>query len=113
MERRNDDLITAKIPSPRAERPAEIAQAVARLVREILGEGVRIFWFGSWPSGKARPHSDVDIALLSDRTLPNDRMVLLRAAIEGLPTLYSIDVVDLRLASRALNEEALRHGIPL
>lgn len=37
MERRNDDLITARIPSPRAERPAEIAQAVARLVREILG----------------------------------------------------------------------------
>ena len=37
----------------------------------------------------------------------------LRDAVEGLPTLHSVDLVDLRLADERLREEILAHGVAL
>jgi predicted nucleotidyltransferase len=94
-------------------RAAEVASQVARLARGVLGDRVRVLWFGSWPQGRAVHGSDIDIALESDGPIPPEVFARLRDAVEGLPTLHSVDLVDLRLADERLREEVLAHGVAL
>lgn len=96
--------------SPAYLRAAEVATEVARLAREILGPTIEVIWFGSWPRGRAHERSDVDIAIRCPAGVPRDGFRRLREAIDELPTLYSIDVVDLRAASPVLGEEIERDG---
>ena len=91
-------------------RPTEIAREVARLVRSVLGEGAEVIWFGSWPRGKALPHSDIDVAISTGAPIAPERMGLLQEALDELPTLYEIDIIDLNATGPALREEILKHG---
>jgi predicted nucleotidyltransferase len=95
---------------PDVGRPGAIAREVARLARSILGEDTEVIWFGSWPRGQARPHSDIDVAISTRQSIPPERMALLREAVNGLPTLYQIDIIDLSATGPALREEVLKHG---
>ena len=95
---------------PDVGRPDEIAREVARLARSILGEDTEVIWFGSWPRGQARPHSDIDVAISTGQSIPPERMALLREAVNDLPTLYQIDIIDLSVTGPALREEVLKHG---
>jgi predicted nucleotidyltransferase len=54
-------------------RPFEIAKEVARLARSLLGEDAEIIWFGSWPQGKALPHSDIDVAISTREPIAPER----------------------------------------
>lgn len=94
-------------------RAAEVASQVAELARSVLGDRVRVLWFGSWPQARAVRGSDIDIALEADGPIPPAVFARLREAVEDLPTLHSVDLVDLRLADRRLREEILAHGVPL
>ena len=91
-------------------RPFEIAREVARLARSVLGEDTEIIWFGSWPQGKALPHSDIDVAISSGEPIAPERMGLLLEAVDELPTLYEIDIIDLNATGPALRQEILKHG---
>lgn len=91
-------------------RPAEIAREVARLARSILGKDAEIIWFGSWPQGKAQPHSDIDMAISIGNPISPELMGILQEAVDDLPTLYEIDIVDLNAAGAKLREEILKHG---
>lgn len=93
-----------------ATRPVELAREVARLARSLLGKDTQVIWFGSWPQGKAAPHSDIDVAISAGAPIPLERMGLLQEAIEELPTLYEIDIVDLNATGSALRAEILKHG---
>lgn len=55
-----------------AERAAtSLLQQVRRLVlAELAGLPVRVFLFGSWARGEARPDSDVDVAVRPMAPLP-------------------------------------------
>jgi predicted nucleotidyltransferase len=99
--------------SPAYRRAAQLATEAARLAREILGPTVEVIWFGSWPRGRAHERSDVDIAIRCPAGVPRDRLRRVREAIDELPTLYSIDVLDLRDASPVLAEEVERYGRPI
>ena len=91
-------------------RPAQIARDVARLARSLLGKDAVVIWFGSWPQGKARPRSDIDMAIsIGDRISP-ELMGVLQEALDDLPTLYEIDIVDLTATGPKLREEILKHG---
>jgi len=94
-------------------RPMEVAKEVARLAREILGHGVEVTWFGSWPQGRAQPHSDIDMAVSAARPIPPEQFAVLRNAADDLPTLYSIELLDLASAGQSLRNEILRHGVRL
>ncbi|MEW6544682.1 MAG: nucleotidyltransferase domain-containing protein [Nitrospirota bacterium] len=96
-----------------ASRATEVAQEVARLARKILGHEAAVLWFGSWPGGRAQPHSDLDIAVSTGRLIPPDQLAVLREAVEELPTLYEVDLVDLSAVGARLKEEVLRHGVRL
>ena len=91
-------------------RPAQLARDVARLARSLLGKDAEVIWFGSWPQGKARPHSDIDMAISTGAPISSERMGILQEAVDNLPTLYEIDIVDLNAASPKLREEILKHG---
>ena len=91
-------------------RAVEIAADVARLARSLLGKDTQVIWFGSWPQGKARPRSDIDVAVSRGSAIPPERMAALREAVDELPTLYAIDVVDLNATGPILREEILKHG---
>jgi len=95
---------------PDVARPIEIAREVARLARSILGKDVEVIWFGSWPRGQARPHSDIDVAISTGEPIPLERMALLHEAVDELSTLYDIDIMDLSATGPALREEICKHG---
>ncbi len=97
-------------PYPDIPRPVQIAREVARLARSILGEDTEVIWFGSWPSGQARPHSDIDVAISTGKPIPPERMAVLHEAVNDLPTLYQIDVIDLSATGPVLREEVLKRG---
>jgi len=95
---------------PDATRPSEIAREVARLARSILGNDAEVIWFGSWPRGKALRHSDIDVAVSIGNPIPPERMALLHEAVEDLPTLYQIEIIDLSSTGPVLHEEVRKYG---
>jgi predicted nucleotidyltransferase len=88
----------------------EIAREVAKLARSILGESTEVIWFGSWPQERALPRSDIDVAVSTGAPVPSERLAVLQEAVEELPTLYEIDIVDLSSAGLVLRHEILKHG---
>lgn len=91
-------------------RPTQIATDVARLARSYLGDGIDVIWFGSWPKGTALPRSDIDIAVSTGAPIPLERMSPFLEAVEQLPTLYQVDIVDFHSVGAALRHEIERHG---
>ena len=92
-------------------RPREIAEQVAELARQILGPNIEVLWFGSWVKGTAQPHADIDIAVTASEPIPLQEMAALRDAIDHLPTLHEIDLIDLLTVGQTFREEILGHGI--
>jgi predicted nucleotidyltransferase len=73
-----------------------IARQVAGIVRRTLGDpAYRVLLFGSWTAGDATPRSDIDIGIEGPVPLSPATMVAIRDACETLPTLRSVDLVDL------------------
>lgn len=95
------------------ERPLKVAREVAHLARTILGEGTSVVLFGSWARGAAASRSDLDIAVSTGTPIAPTVMGELRSAVEELPTLYQIDLVDFSAAGSALRAEVLRHSVTL
>jgi predicted nucleotidyltransferase len=95
---------------PDVARPHQIAREVARIARSLFGDGTEVIWFGSWPRRRALPHSDIDLAITTGTPIPPERMALLHDAVDIIPTLYQIDLVDLNSAGPALREEVLKYG---
>ncbi len=94
-------------------RPRQIAEEVARLARHVFGPSIEVRWFGSWPKGTAKPHADIDIAIAAAEAIPLQQMTALQEAIDNIPTLHEIDLVDLHTVSEPFRQEILRHGIRL
>jgi uncharacterized protein len=100
----------SKYDARELNRAVEVAADVARLARSQLGTETEVIWFGSWRQGKARPRSDIDVAVSTGSAISLERMAALREAVDKLPTLYSIDLVDLNTTGPRLREEILKHG---
>jgi predicted nucleotidyltransferase len=101
----------AKIPQV-PERVSEIAREVASLVRAEIGDDARVIWFGSWVSGTAVPRSDLDIAISSPH-LTEEVMARVEDKIEGLPTLYHMDLINLSDVGAEMRRKILEEGLDL
>lgn len=113
------------MPSPSSVQPSRVkpakppahlrrlARRVAGLVRSELGAGVRVIWFGSWIDGLPASRSDLDFAIDSRKPVPAEHFARLQSRIEDLPTLYTIDLVDLRDVGDRFRENVRKRGIPL
>lgn len=95
------------------QQTAPALDAVARLVRPLLPPGYRAVLFGSRAAGTARPTSDWDIGILGARPLDGATLERIREAIEGLPTLHTLEVVDLTSVAPAFREAALSRAVAL
>jgi predicted nucleotidyltransferase len=85
------------------------------LIRQALTEhgGVRLaILFGSRATGRATPHSDLDLAVQTSTPLTAaDKIALIEklAHATGLP----IDLIDLKHAGEPLLGQILKHGVRL
>jgi len=92
----------------------EIIKDVVDIIRRRLpGAEYRIVLFGSWARGDAQENSDIDIGVMGPG--PVDRMLLLRIKeeIRSIPTLRSVDVVDLNQTDEEFRQEVLSYAQPL
>ena len=87
---------------------AWIREGLARYGKELAGH--RVILFGSRGRRDHRPRSDFDIGVIGERPLSAREFHRIGDFLEGLPTLYRIDWVDLNRAPEALRAHALRHG---
>ena len=65
--------------------------------------------FGSVAGGRARPDSDIDVAVLADTPLEVDARIALVQDL-ALATGRAVDLVDLRTAGEPLLGQILQHG---
>ena len=97
------------------------AGAVLSMIRQCMESigrdlhGYKIVLFGSRAAGRAGTRSDFDIGVIGDQPMPLDLFFRIEDKLESLPTLYSIDWVDLSRAApafraRALAEASVIHG---
>lgn len=93
------------------QRVQGLAQLIANEVRRRFGDDIEVIWFGSWARGSAQPHSDIDIAIASTRPIEHRDFAALRAWIDHLPTLYSVDLVNLQETGETLQRQARETGM--
>ena len=68
----------------------------------------RVVLFGSRAGGNAKQRSDFDLGVDGDEPLGIQSFFEIEEALEGLPTLYSFDWVDLAKTNNRFREEALK-----
>ncbi|OGY86868.1 MAG: hypothetical protein A2233_05460 [Candidatus Kerfeldbacteria bacterium RIFOXYA2_FULL_38_24] len=66
--------------------------------------------FGSWTNNTALPTSDIDIGILDKQKIPFSVMIKIKQEIENIPTLRSIDIVDLNAVDDRFKKYALIHA---
>ncbi len=105
--------LEANIPRPEvpAARARQLAEIVATEARRRLGTNIRVIWFGSWVQGTAQPHSDIDLAIDSPEPFTITAVAALRTWVDELPTLYSIDLVDLHEVSADFRRRIDAEGV--
>ena len=76
--------------------PIDISPEQRRIVREILRlhvPGREVCVFGSRAKGKAKPYSDLDLAVLGDDPMSIEEMARLNEAFEESALPFKVDVV--------------------
>lgn len=87
----------------------ELLNRVKQIVHHHLGIDVQIILFGSRASGRAVDASDYDIGLRTSQ--PIDPLIMARIydAIEELPTLQKVEIVDLTKVTKRFYATAMQH----
>ena len=88
----------------------EIIKEIIKIVRQFLSEEYKIFLFGSWAKGTALDVSDLDIGLDGPGKIDQEIMIKIKAGLEGILTLRSIDLVDLNSAGGEFKKDILKHA---
>lgn len=66
--------------------------------------------FGSWAKGTAINESDLDIAILGPQAVEQEIIIRIKAGVDGIPTLRSIDIVDLNSVGEDFKNKVLEHA---
>ena len=69
----------------------------------------RAFIFGSQANRSDLIRSDIDVGILADNEIPDTHLVKISNAIENLPMLYKIDLVDFKQVSEKFRSVALKN----
>jgi predicted nucleotidyltransferase len=99
------------VSSAAISREAEIEQMIRACLARFAGElrGYRVILFGSRATGAAGPLADFDLGVLGPEPLPLDTFYRVQDALEELPTLYTVDWVDLQRTSPEFRRSALEN----
>ena len=87
-----------------------IIDEVAMIIRRYLPKKYKIYIFGSWAKGNALETSDLDIGILGDIAVDSDIMDRIVKETDIIPTLRSIDVVDLQAKSDDFRKAVLEYA---
>ena len=92
-------------------RVQEIVNSISDEFYKIFSnDGAVLIWFGSWVKGDAYLQSDIDLAIKSDQQLDNKKLSTFRQYLDEFPTLYKVDLVDMRDVGELLKTEIERYG---
>ncbi|MBI5147959.1 MAG: nucleotidyltransferase domain-containing protein [Parcubacteria group bacterium] len=91
------------------EKDAIINDVVA-IIRNYLPKKYKIYIFGSWAKGSALETSDLDIGILGDAAIDVGIMDKIIKETEIIPTLRSVDVVDLQAKSDDFRNDVLEYA---
>lgn len=88
--------LARQIRQIREDEVSPILKLVTQIIRRnIPTESCRILLFGSWATLEAEPRSDIDIAILGEVPVDDRTMARIRHEVDHLPTLRTVQVVDL------------------
>lgn len=90
---------------------------IEKLKKEILNivgkyvdlKTYRVFFFGSRVSGKATDRSDIDVGIEGPEKIETATMSNIKDEIEDIPTLFTIDIVDLASTTEKFRQVAKQH----
>jgi len=88
----------------------ELIKKITDIIKGYLKENYKIFLFGSFAKNKALTTSDIDIGILGETKVPWSTMVKIKEEIDKIPTLRSIDLVDLNAVSENFKNNVLRNA---
>ncbi len=91
--------------------PEQLALVRRILARELPGVPVRAF--GSRVDGTARPHADLDLAVMDAGPLPLERLFRLQDAFEESTLPIRVDVSDWHRLPQGLRAAVLERGEPI
>jgi predicted nucleotidyltransferase len=93
--------------------PDRLLHDLQELARKYQKDGVRLFIFGSFAQGKARPTSDLDLGV-EWRGQPDPAVFRqLYQEVQSLPTIRPIDLVDFSHTNPRFRQIAGAHKIDL
>jgi predicted nucleotidyltransferase len=93
------------------DRPIPDPDLVARAVLELFPDVLGVWLFGSFAEGRARPDSDVDIAILPEHPIEQDDDYLEKLGRLSMRFGRLVDLVDLRKAPPVLRFEIFSDGL--
>lgn len=85
----------------------EVVRVICDHVQE---ERLRLYLFGSWAQGRALSVSDLDMALDIGRPIEPAIIHKITEALDELPTLRKVDIVDLRAVGKEFRKRVLQQG---
>ena len=88
----------------------EMIQEIKRILQKHFSEETEIWLFGSQASGTSLPTSDIDIGLLGKEKIDPLFMIKIKEELEEIPSLRSIDLVDLHLINETFKQQVLKNG---
>jgi len=86
----------------------EIITQIVEIIQRKLPKSYRILLFGSTAKGSASETADLDIGILGSEEVPWETFLAIRREVDIIPTLRSIDVVDLLSVGDSFRQSALR-----
>ena len=88
----------------------EIIKKTAGIVKEYVPDDYKIYIFGSWAKGNTLETSDIDIGTLGKEKVEWSLMAKILEKTESIPTLRSIDVVDLSSVDKSFKNNVMKHA---
>ncbi|MBY0247234.1 MAG: nucleotidyltransferase domain-containing protein [Nitrospiraceae bacterium] len=87
-----------------------VEQKVRELARTILASEsyVKIFVFGSQATGRSVTRSDIDLGIDVGHPIAPEDLAAIREALDGLPILQRVDVVDFSSVDETFKAVALQ-----
>jgi predicted nucleotidyltransferase len=96
----------------RSTRSYDLRTTKKIILDHLRGKDAKVYLFGSHATGKARMHSDIDIAILPRRKLPPMILTEIREKLEESDVVRTVEIVDLSQTDAAFRRRVLKEGIP-
>ncbi|MDC9715131.1 MAG: nucleotidyltransferase domain-containing protein [Gammaproteobacteria bacterium] len=90
-----------------------IIRTIANEFHQIFDVNTSLLLFGSRANNTASQYSDIDLAIQHAQELDGNKMRKFQNFIDNIPTLYSVDLLDINDASAELKKQINHSSILL